>query len=135
MWELRLTLIQPRSSTLAVAIFLLLVLCTYIIWLYRRRKKGIEGQRSHAKNLGELLVLTASEFEHAIGSLLTSLGYRDVVVTGKAGDLMADITCQDAQGRLVVCQCKRYEPGNRVATPESKHLLECDTLIMEPLRG
>lgn len=106
------------TEALTVGLFLLLILCAYMIWRYQRRKKRIEVQRFHAKNLGELLVLTPSEFEHAIGSLLSGLGYRDVVVSGKAGDLMADITCRDTQGRLVVCQCKRYSPGHSVGTPE-----------------
>lgn len=105
------------TEALTVGLFLLLVLCAYMVWRYRRRKKRIEGQRFHATNLGELLVLTPSEFEHAIGSFLSGLGYRDVVVSGKAGDL-ADITCRDTQGRLVVCQCKRYGPGHSVGTPE-----------------
>lgn len=108
---------DPTGASI-VGIALLLILGAYITWRYQRRKGRIERQRFHAKNLGELLVLTPSEFEHVIGSLLSSLGYRNVIVSGKAGDLMADITCQDAQGRLVVCQCKRYGPGNRVGTPE-----------------
>lgn len=90
----------------------------YIIWRYRRRRGYIKSQRFHAKNLGELLVLTPNEFEQAVGGLLSSLGYRNVKVSGKAGDLMADIMCQNAQGHLVICQCKRYGPGNNVGTPE-----------------
>lgn len=106
------------SGAEGVGVFLLLALCAYMIWRYQSRKKRIERQRFHARNLGELLVLTPSQFEHAIGGLLRSLGYRNVMVSGKAGDLMADITCQNTQGQLVVCQCKRYGPGNKVGTPE-----------------
>ncbi|MDQ0030137.1 restriction endonuclease [Arthrobacter bambusae] len=108
---------NPEGAGMLGILILILAFAVGGLWYWRRRKR-IERARFHARNLGELLVLTPTQFEHAIGALLTSLGYREVKVSGKAGDLMADITCQNSQGLLVVCQCKRWGPGHSVGTPE-----------------
>lgn len=36
---------------------------------------------------------------------------------GGSGDLNADVTARDPQGRSVVVQCKRYAVGNRIGSP------------------
>lgn len=68
--------------------------------------------------INELMNLSPSEFERAIATLLTDLGYRDVKVTGGAGDLGRDITCRDMNGRTVMVQCKRYSRNHPVGSPE-----------------
>ncbi|GIW05091.1 MAG: hypothetical protein KatS3mg059_1711 [Thermomicrobiales bacterium] len=70
-----------------------------------------------APTLGDLLVLTPSQFENLTARVLTALGYKDVTVVGGAGDLAADLSCRDPQGRLTVVQCKRFAPGSSVGTP------------------
>jgi restriction system protein len=44
-------------------------------------------------------------------------GYRHVRCVGGPGDLNADITGTDPQGRSVVVQCKHYTPRNRIGSP------------------
>lgn len=66
-----------------------------------RRKKKLSTMRG-------LKSLTPSQFERAVGKVLEVNGYRSVVVSGKPGDLTADILCTDSEGRRVVVQCKRY---------------------------
>jgi len=51
--------------------------------------------------------LSPSEFERAMAALLMDPGYRNVKVTGGAGDLGRDITCKDRNSRTVMVQCKR----------------------------
>lgn len=71
----------------------------------------------HSPGIGDVLALTPGQFEDLTAALLDSIGYRAVQRTGKAGDLGADITCLDPQGRTAIVQCKRYAPGNTIGTP------------------
>lgn len=66
-----------------------------------RRKKKLSTMKG-------LKSLTPSQFERAVGKILEVNGYSAVVVSGKPGDLTADILCTDSEGRRVVVQCKRY---------------------------
>jgi restriction system protein len=67
------------------------------------------------RTLGEILVRTPSQFETFICELLRQQGYRHVHCVGGPGDLNADITGMDPQGRSVVpCTC--YTPGNRIGS-------------------
>ncbi len=69
------------------------------------------------RSLGQLLRLTPTQFEVAIGDLLHDLGYRDIRRVGGAGDLAADLLCRDERGRSVVVQRKRYALGKHVGSP------------------
>ncbi len=70
------------------------------------------------KTLGDLLVLSASEFEHQVADLFILVGYSNVRITGGSGDLMADIICTSPHGEKVVVQCKRYVRDHNVSSPE-----------------
>jgi restriction system protein len=69
-------------------------------------------------SIGELLMLTATEFEEAIAQSLRDHGYRHVSRRGGPGDLGVDITCIDPNGERLAIQCKRYAPGNLVGSRE-----------------
>ena len=84
--------------------------------------------RLSAPRLAELLQLTPAQFEQAISELLRDLGYRDIKRLGGAGDLAADISCRDQQGRFVVVQCKRYRPGSRIGSPAIQHFIGMQTV-------
>lgn len=58
------------------------------------------------------------EFEHAIAYLCQRDGCTDVVVSGGAGDLGADVTATAPDGRRIVIQCKRYGPTTKVGSPD-----------------
>lgn len=68
------------------------------------------------ETLGELLALSATQFEEAIAQSLRDHGYRDVRRCGGPGDLGVDITCTDPNGGRLAVQCKRYAPGNLVGS-------------------
>ncbi|HEY8446091.1 MAG TPA: restriction endonuclease [Thermomicrobiales bacterium] len=70
-----------------------------------------------APTLGDLLMLEPAQFEDLTARVLTAIGFRDVKRVGGAGDLGADLTCRDLQGRLTIVQCKRFAPGSTVGTP------------------
>lgn len=71
--------------------------------------------------MDHLLRLTPREFEETVASYLRSRGFQDVQRIGGAGDLGVDIQCQDEYGRLVAVQCKRYQRGAKIGSPEIQH--------------
>jgi restriction endonuclease Mrr len=93
-------------------------------YAYQEEQRRIreEQQRKErlamVKTLGDLLVLSASEFEHRVADLFVLDGYSNVQITGGSGDLMADITCTSPDGEKVVVQCKRYARDHNVSSPE-----------------
>src|SRR6266571_1586442 len=62
--------------------------------------------------VNDLIALGPAGFEEAMVDLFRDLGYRKVTRTGGSGDLAADITCYDSDGRSVVIQCKCYARDN-----------------------
>ena len=64
-----------------------------------------------------LHALSPHEFEAYVRDLLSSLGYRDLRLTGGAGDLGVDIWARTPQGRTAAIQCKRYAPGKNIGSP------------------
>lgn len=68
-------------------------------------------------SLGDLLTMTPTEFEEFVGKALASMGYTQVNRVGGSGDLGADLTATDPQGRSAIVQCKRYTPGAKIGSP------------------
>ena len=87
-----------------------------------QRRRQEEQQRKErlamVKTLGDLLVLSASEFEQRVADLFVLVGYSNVQTTGGSGDLMTDIICTSPHGEKVVVQCKRYVRDHNVSSPE-----------------
>lgn len=75
------------------------------------------GRSGSSLSLGDMLELTPTEFEELVGKALGSMGYTNVNRVGGAGDLGADLTATDPQGRSAIVQCKRYTPGSKVGSP------------------
>lgn len=68
-------------------------------------------------NIANLLELNPYEFESFVARLLECEGYKDVVVSGQAGDRGVDLRCLDSNGNLVIVQCKRYTKSKIGSTP------------------
>jgi HJR/Mrr/RecB family endonuclease len=77
--------------------------------------------------LEEFLAMTPTDFELAVGELLGRHGYR-LGHTGRPGDLAADLSGTDSEGRSVVVQCKRYWPGNNVGSRDIQQFLGMATV-------
>lgn len=87
----------------------------WVWWRLQRRERYL----ARVRTLNDLLLLTPTQFELAVGELLRAWGYRDVRHTGGGGDLAADLICRTPDGqRLVVVQCKRYTPGKLIGSPD-----------------
>jgi restriction endonuclease Mrr len=115
-------------TVLSIVLGLMLVLVCF--WVYRLRRR-----RLRVKTLEQLCSLTPIEFEYAVADLLHDLGYRDVQCVGGAGDLAADITCLDSEGRTVVVQCKRYTSGARIGSPSIQHFIGMQSIHHQAERG
>jgi restriction endonuclease Mrr len=93
----------------------------YYAYQEEQRRRREEQQRKErlamVKTLGDLLVLSASEFEQRVADLFVLVGYSNVQTTGGSGDLMADIICTSPHGEKVVVQCKRYVRDHNVSSP------------------
>jgi hypothetical protein len=87
------------------------------------------------QTIGELLVLTATEFEEAIAQSLGDRGYRQVKRCGGAGDLGVDITAHDPNGCSIAVQCKRYALGRPVGSREIQLFIGMLTTEHEAERG
>ena len=84
-------------------------------YLKRRRTEEARWEAARRFTLNEFLQMDFSEFERAVGSLLGRYGWR-LRQTGGPGDLAADLTGWDPEGRSAVVQCKKYGPGNNVGS-------------------
>ena len=86
----------------------------YLAWWRVRRQHRLARTRSIAVADG----LTGTQFEHWLADLMRRSGFTQVVVSGGAGDLGADVVARAPDQRLVVVQCKRYAADRRVGSPE-----------------
>jgi HJR/Mrr/RecB family endonuclease len=123
----RLSATSPALAAFAllgvvVAVIALLAGIAWIaVMIISRRQAAAEAERQahldRLLTLEGLMALSPTEFEHAVGEMLTAQRYRKVQVHGGAGDLAADLTCLTPDGRSTVVQCKRYAPDNLVGSP------------------
>lgn len=77
--------------------------------------------------LNQLLALSPTGFEVAVGDLLRARGYTNVRRIGGAGDLAVDLTARSPKGRSVAVQCKRYRPGLKIGSPEIQKFIGMTT--------
>jgi len=93
---------EPLNTTLFFVVgFLLIVFVGGKAYLEIRRIRG-------ARSVKQLLVLTPTEFENAIGKLFQSMGYK-VEHSGKQGDHGIDLVIYDKKGEKWVVQCKQWK--------------------------
>lgn len=82
----------------------------------QRREAEIYAARAVA--IESYHAMTACEFEEALAWLCRRDGCPEAHVTGKAGDLGADVKAVTPDGRILVIQAKRYVMGNMVTGPD-----------------
>jgi restriction system protein len=82
----------------------------------RRREAEIYAARAQA--IESYHAMSAREFEEALAWLCHRDGCSEAFVTGKAGDLGADVKAITPDGRVLIIQAKRYVIGNMVTGPD-----------------
>ncbi|WP_369202107.1 restriction endonuclease [Streptomyces sp. PU-14G] len=92
-------------------------------WLWRsdrliragdRRWRGEDAVRAGHRSLADVDAMSWQEFERYVAGLCRRDGCTDVVVSGKSGDLGADVVATLPDGRRLVVQCKHYAPHRYV---------------------
>ncbi|MGW1768722.1 restriction endonuclease [Streptomyces sp. NPDC002073] len=77
-----------------------------------------EEARARELSMAQVDALTWQEFETYIAQLCRRDGCKEVVVSGKSGDLGADVVGYLADGRKLVIQCKKYAPHRSVPSQD-----------------
>ena len=86
---------------------------SFLIWLALRKTKR---NRLLNLTLENLKAMNPKEFEYTTAEILRRLGYKDIKVIGRSGDLGVDILAYK-DGKKVAVQCKKYIT-KKVTSPE-----------------
>lgn len=77
-----------------------------------------EEAKARELSMTEVDALSWQDFEKCVADLCRRDGCRDVVVSGKSGDLGADVIGRLADGRKLVVQVKKYAPERSVPSQD-----------------
>ncbi|MFJ3820626.1 restriction endonuclease [Streptomyces nodosus] len=83
-----------------------------------RAWRALEEARARELSMAEVDALSWQEFETYVADLCRRDGCTKVVVSGKSGDLGADVVGYLADGRKLVVQCKKYAPHRSVSSQD-----------------
>ncbi|WP_329564983.1 restriction endonuclease [Streptomyces sp. NBC_01361] len=93
------------------------------LWQAHRRAVGEDRQwraqeeaKARELSMAEVDALSWQDFERYVADLCRRDGCIRVVVSGKSGDLGADVVGYLADGRKLVIQCKKYAPQRSVSS-------------------
>ncbi|MBB1243797.1 restriction endonuclease [Streptomyces durbertensis] len=81
-----------------------------------RTWRAEEEARARELSMTEVDALSWQEFESYVAALCRRDGCTKVVVSGRSGDLGADVVGYLADGRKLVVQCKKYAPHRSVSS-------------------
>jgi restriction system protein len=85
--------------------------------LTEAQRKAGEIYAARARAVETYHAMTSRQFEEALAYLCRRDGCPEAYVTGRAGDLGADVLAVTPDGRRMVIQAKRYIAGNLVTGP------------------
>ncbi|MGA4846913.1 restriction endonuclease [Streptomyces sp. G5(2025)] len=83
-----------------------------------RQWRADEEARARELSMAEVDALSWQEFERYVADLCRRDGCTNVIVSGKSGDLGADVVGYLTDGRKVVIQCKKYAPHRSVSSQD-----------------
>jgi restriction system protein len=100
------------GELLAVGISITFI--AFLVWLALRKSRK---DRLLNLTLENLKSMTPKDFEYTVAEILRRLGYKDVKVIGRSGDLGVDILAYKDGNKKVAVQCKKYI-SKKVTSPE-----------------
>ncbi|MFI7012370.1 restriction endonuclease [Streptomyces sp. NPDC050145] len=77
-----------------------------------------EAEKARERSMAEVDALSWQEFEQYVAELCRRDGCTKVLVSGKSGDLGADVVGRLPDGRKLVVQCKKYAPERSVSSQD-----------------
>ncbi|MFH8411175.1 restriction endonuclease [Streptomyces sp. NPDC018019] len=83
-----------------------------------RQWREQEEAKARELSMTEVDALSWQEFEAYVADLCRRDGCTKVIVSGKSGDLGADVIGYLADGRKLVIQCKKYAPHRSVSSQD-----------------
>ncbi|WP_055550634.1 restriction endonuclease [Streptomyces sp. NBRC 110028] len=101
-------------------------------WLRTTHRKTVAGHRAwqaeeeskaRERSMTEVDAMTWQRFERYVAELCRRDGCTRVVVSGKSGDLGADVIGLMPDGRRLVIQCKHYAPHRTVSSGDMQKFL------------
>jgi restriction system protein len=98
-----------------------LLACSVLLGLllrWRVRQLAWHRLLTAARETERYGAMSPAEFEDALAVLCARDGCSDVEVTGKSGDLGADVIGHAPGGAKIVLQAKRYASTNKVTSPD-----------------
>jgi restriction system protein len=87
-----------------LAVGIAVTFLSFLIWLALKKSKK---DRLLNLTLENLKAMSPKDFEYTTAEILRRLGYKDVKVIGRSGDLGVDILAVK-DGKKVAVQCKKY---------------------------
>ncbi|MGH4035215.1 restriction endonuclease [Actinomycetota bacterium Odt1-20B] len=88
-----------------------------------RQWRAQEEAKARELSMAEVDALTWQDFERYVAGLCRRDGCRDVVVSGRSGDLGADVVGYLADGRKLVVQVKKYAPERSVSSQDMQRFV------------
>ncbi len=82
-----------------------------------------EENAARERSMAEVDAMTWQRFERYVAELCRRDGCTQVVVSGKSGDLGADVVGRMPDGRRLVIQCKHYAPHRSVPSGDMQKFL------------
>ncbi|RNG18094.1 restriction endonuclease [Streptomyces botrytidirepellens] len=101
-------------------------------WLRTTHRTAVAGHRAwqaeeehkaRERSMAEVDAMTWQRFERYVAELCCRDGCTQVVVSGKSGDLGADVTGLMPDGRRLVIQCKHYAAHRTVSSGDMQKFL------------
>ncbi|MCQ8830557.1 restriction endonuclease [Streptomyces malaysiensis] len=101
-------------------------------WLWRthlrtmaehRAWRAEEENAARERSMAEIDTMTWQRFERYVAELCRRDGCTHVIVSGKSGDLGADVVGRMPDGRRLVIQCKHYAPHRTVPSGDMQKFL------------
>ncbi|MFD5124027.1 restriction endonuclease [Streptomyces sp. NPDC058385] len=83
-----------------------------------RQWRAQEEEKARELSMTQVDALSWQDFERYVADLCRRDGCTQVVVSGKSGDLGADVVGYLSDGRKLVVQCKKYAPQRSVSSDD-----------------
>ncbi|NBH02700.1 restriction endonuclease [Amycolatopsis sp. SID8362] len=112
---------HPVASLVGGTAVIGLTIWGIVLW---RRKRAREARQAwelevaRSQEIARYHSMAPDEFERALAFLCSRDGCSQATVTGRAGDLGADVTAYAPDGRKIVLQAKRYGGTSKVTGPD-----------------
>ncbi|MEU4249463.1 restriction endonuclease [Amycolatopsis sp. NPDC026612] len=112
---------HPVLPAVVGTVVLGVTLSGLVLWQQARARDARQAWQlevARSQEIARYHAMAPNEFERALAFLCTRDGCSQAQVTGRAGDLGADVVAYAPDGRKIVLQAKRYGVASKVTGPD-----------------